>query len=157
MDFEPITGRLLAIATKPRPRAPMNAQTAASISVERGLEGDCRGRSARRQVTVLSREAWASACADLEADLPWTARRANLLVDSVPLAGAAGSRIQIGDLILEITGETRPCERMDEARPGLRAALTPDWRGGVTCRVIEGGCISVGDRVSLLPPESPRA
>ena len=31
---------------------------------------------------------------------------------------------------------------MDEAEPGLMAALKPDWRGGVCCRVIQGGEIT---------------
>ena len=57
----------------------------------------------------------------------------------------------IGDLVLEITGETDPCSRMDEARQGLRLALTPEWRGGVCCRVVTGGDIAVGDAVRLEP------
>ena len=35
---------------------------------------------------------------------------------------------------LEVTGETDPCERMEEIQPGLFQALAPGWRGGVTCR-----------------------
>jgi hypothetical protein len=38
---------------------------------------------------------------------------------------------------------------MDEAQLGLRAALKPEWRGGVSCRVVEGATIRVGDRVEL--------
>jgi len=38
---------------------------------------------------------------------------------------------------------------MDEASPGLREALEPDWRGGVCCRVLKGGLIAVGDEVTL--------
>jgi MOSC domain-containing protein YiiM len=60
----------------------------------------------------------------------------------------------IGDLILEVTGETKPCFRMEEASPGLRNALNSGWRGGVTCRVLQGGQIRVGDRASLLPMEA---
>ena len=40
---------------------------------------------------------------------------------------------------------------MDLQRQGLRAALTPDWRGGRTARVIEGGRLRVGDALTLVP------
>jgi MOSC domain-containing protein YiiM len=36
---------------------------------------------------------------------------------------------------------------MDEAAPGLQAALGPDWRGGVFTQVLTGGVIRVGDHV----------
>jgi len=36
---------------------------------------------------------------------------------------------------------------MDEAAPGLQAALRPDWRGGVFAQVMVGGVIRVGDSV----------
>ena len=49
--------------------------------------------------------------------------------------------------------ETDPCSRMDEQHAGLRDALTPDWRGGVCCRVIAGGNVAVGDEVRLAAAE----
>jgi len=36
---------------------------------------------------------------------------------------------------------------MDAQHSGLKAALTPDWRGGVSCMVAEGGQVGVGDTV----------
>jgi MOSC domain-containing protein YiiM len=57
--------------------------------------------------------------------------------------------LRIGEIILEITGECDPCSRMEEISPGLRAALTPGWRGGRLARVIHGGHIAVGDAISL--------
>ena len=37
---------------------------------------------------------------------------------------------------------------MEEAVPGLRAAMYPDWRGGAFAKVIEGGTVSVGDEIA---------
>jgi len=114
-----------------------------------GVAGDFRGRPGRRQVTVLTVPGWNEACRELGRELPWTTRRANLLVDGIPLAESAGGQLVIGSLVLEITGELDPCSRMEEAGEGLRQALEPDWRGGVTCRVIAAGEIGVGDKVCL--------
>jgi MOSC domain-containing protein YiiM len=56
---------------------------------------------------------------------------------------------------LEVTAQTTPCARMDETWPGLRRALAPDWRGGVTARVITGGAIALGDPVRVVSEVAP--
>lgn len=142
-------GRLVGIARRERKRAPMELLEHARVEEGTGVGRDFRGRPGKRQVTVLSAAGWRAACDELGQELPWTARRANLLVDGIPLAGSAGRHLIIGSLRLEITGELDPCSRMDEAAEGLRQALTPDWRGGVTCRVLAGGEIGLGNSVRL--------
>ncbi len=57
---------------------------------------------------------------------------------------APGTRLRVGDVVIEITKECRPCERMDEIRPGLRDELV--GRRGACARVIEPGVLRVGDR-----------
>lgn len=131
------------------------------VTVERGIEGDYKSlKYPRRAVTILAREDWEAALAglaDLAGPVPlaWTARRANLLVEGVRLPRAKGAILAIGEVELEVTGQTVPCARMDEAHRGLLKALGPHWRGGVTCRVVRGGVLSAGATVAILhaPPE----
>lgn len=144
-------GELLGIAIRSKSRAPMEELDSREVSSEAGLAGDFRGRAKGRNVTVLSREGWEAACADLGERLPWTTRRANLLVEGVDLAHSAGRQLRVGAVLLEITDECAPCQRMEDARSGLRAVLGRDWRAGVVCSVVEGGKLRVGDSVALEP------
>lgn len=143
--------RLLGIAVKPRRKGEISLHDEAMLNIHSGIIGDWRGKPGKRQITLMSLVDWRSACKALGVELPWQTRRANLLVDTLPLRQSTGSRIMLGEALLEVTGETDPCERMEEACPGLFEALKPDWRGGVTCRVIAGGVIRVGMEVALIP------
>lgn len=142
-------GQLAGIAYKTEKYGPMLTIPSAMVSIETGLADDYRGIPGKRQLTVMSNEAFLAACDELKASLPWTIRRANLLITGIGLENSSGQFLRIGDLVLEITGETEPCSRMDDQHQGLREALQPSWRGGVTCRVIRSGAISVGDEVLL--------
>ena len=145
-----MTGRLIGIARTPELRAPMQELSSADISVERGIEGDARGMKLQRQVTVLFREGWEAACRAIDSELPWTTRRANLYVEGMSFLRETGWRLRVGDVVLEVTQETAPCELMERAQAGLREAMTPDWRGGVCCFVVRGGEIRVGNAVERI-------
>lgn len=144
------------IATKLTRRGPMTPLAGSTVSKENGIANDCRGggRSKQRQVTVISAEQWEDALAELGARLTWYSRRAGICISGHRFGPEdIGKHLHLGDnVILQITGETTPCDRMDEIRPGLKAALTPHWRGGVTCRVIQGGTMYVSDDVRLMDP-----
>jgi len=142
-------GRLAGIARRERKRAPMQTLERAEISTESGVAHDFRGKPGPRQVTLISAAAWRAACTELKDDLPWTTRRANLLVEDIELPKTIGAVLRVGAVRLRITGEVDPCSRMEEQRQGLKAALQPDWRGGVSCTVITGGPVSLGDEVEL--------
>ncbi len=146
---EQMQGELLAIAMRDKPRVPMQELSDCAVSVEAGLQGDFRGVSPGRQVTVLTREGWQAACEAVDTDLPWTTRRANLFVRGLDLEGRVGARLKIGTVELVITDECEPCHFMDAAHEGLRKALALDWRAGVTCRVAQAGHVAIGDRVQL--------
>ncbi|MGK6319962.1 MOSC domain-containing protein [Sphingomonas sp. DT-204] len=149
-----MTGVLAGIARHAAPKAPMETLDRIEVSIEGGIAGDHRGgvkgRPYKRQVTLIERGDWQAATAEVGASIPWQERRANLLVDGFDLPQASGTRLRIGaDVVLEVTGETDPCERMDAVAPGLFAALRPDWRGGVSAFVVAGGIIVVGDPIRI--------
>ncbi len=145
-----MTGKLIGIARAKKLKGPMEELDEAIISVSNGFESDARGTKPGRQITILFALSWKTACSELGSDLPWTTRRANLFVDGITPPQEVGARLAIGNVILEITQETEPCFMMDQAKQGLREALTPDWRGGICCNVIEGGRITIGDTAAVL-------
>lgn len=150
-------GSLAGIARRGARRAPMELVVEGVIDPVFGLYGDAKGRKfAMRQITILAAEDWDAALASIAAPaLPWTARRANLLVRGLILPRARGALLRIGEACVEATGQTYPCGRMEEAYPGLLRALAPNWRGGLTCRVTQGGTVRLGDAVEVLvrPPD----
>ena len=147
-----MTGRLIGIARAPQKGGALEEIANAEISVERGIAGDARVHFPKRQITILFREGWEAACRDLGATLPWITRRANLYVEGMAVPKRIGDRLRVGVVVLEVTDETEPCHIMERAHAGLKAALTPDWRGGVTCRVVEGGTFAIGDAVETAAP-----
>jgi len=38
---------------------------------------------------------------------------------------------------------------MEALAVGLKAAMTPDWRGGACAKVVAGGHIAVGDKIRI--------
>jgi MOSC domain-containing protein YiiM len=142
--------KLIGIAYKTEKRGEMITVDAASVTQAKGVENDIFGRPGKRQVTVMSIEQWQQACNEVDKSLPWFTRRANILVEGLVFSAQdKGKQLIIGGLTLEITGETDPCKKMEIAYPGLEKALQPDWRGGVTCRVLTAANIAINDTVSL--------
>ncbi len=144
------TGMVAAIALRTSEGGPMREVGEVAASVDGGLAGDVESRP-DRGITLIDRQQWSDVTRELNApDLPWHTRRANVLVDGVRMAGLIGQTIRIGQVEVRVNAETKPCGMMDDLHPGLRAALKPDCRGGVYGRIVRGGVISVGDRVSLI-------
>lgn len=140
-------GRLEAIYLKRAHRGPMDPVQQAELVAGQGLRGSV-DRSRRRQVTLLERESWERALAELGSTADPAGRRANLLVSGLPLARTRGRVLRVGEALLLVGGELTPCERMDDVAPGLQAALRPDWRGGVFAQVLRGGTVRVGDEIA---------
>ena len=142
--------KLEAIFVYPVKRSQALAVEQVEAVLHKGLTGDHK-RSPRRQVTVLSYEAWREACAELGCELPPQARRANLVVSGGDLRAllAQGATLALGEVRLKLCEETTPCKRMDKAHPGLMQALGVDSRCGAIATVEQGGQLEVGMKIEV--------
>jgi MOSC domain-containing protein YiiM len=142
-------GTLLAIWLKRAKRGPMDSVMFAEAVAGRGLAGNAN-QGGKRQVTIIDEARWQEAQRELAVDVDPRARRANLMLRGIDLEGQRGRSLRVGPVVIRIYNETRPCEQMDEAHEGLRAALAPRWRAGAYGEVVEGGVIRLGDEAEWL-------
>ena len=129
----------------------MDPAATAVLETDRGLRGNAN-RGGRRQVTIISAERWSELMAELGVSVDPSTRRANLMVSGLDLEESRGRELRVGSALLRINGETRPCERMEEAQPGLQDAMRRRWGGGAFAEVIEGAEVRVGDAVTWHHP-----
>ncbi|WP_245723044.1 MOSC domain-containing protein [Natribacillus halophilus] len=121
----------------------------AILEKDKGIAGNAN-QGGRRQVTIIEEEIWEKMMNELGASLDPSRRRANLLISGVSLQESRGKILRIGDSSIEIYGETKPCRQMDEALPGLKDTMFPEWRGGAFGKVLSDGLIRRGDKIELL-------
>lgn len=139
-------GKLEAIWLKRMRMGPMDSVERAMLAANQGLVGNAN-QGGKRQVTIIEKEVWQRLMAEMGADLEPSARRANLMVSGIRLAHSQKRTLRIGPCRISIWGETKPCEVMDEAWPGLREAMYGNWAGGAFGVVLDDGEIVVGDVV----------
>ena len=142
---DPSSARLSGIILRPARRAAVHRVAEACVTAGRGLVGDhAQARNPYRGVTLIT-------TADIDAVAerlgraidPRTLRR-NLLLEAPGQFLRIGQRYVAGEVILLITGPCAPCGRMREVlgEPGFQAMR---GHGGMTARVIRGGCLRVGE------------
>ena len=139
-------GEIVSLWVKRAHRGPMDAVEEAQLVAGRGVVQSA-DQGGKRQITIVDEAAWLDATREVGVDVDPAKRRANVLIRGVDLEASRGRTLRLGNCTVRVYGETTPCERMEEAQPGLRAAMKPHWRGGASGEILEGGTIRIGDVV----------
>ncbi|ADH99434.1 MOSC domain-containing protein [Salisediminibacterium selenitireducens] len=148
-----MAGTVEQIWIKRMKQGPMDEAAHVTAYANSGLKGNADQRG-KRQVTILEKENWVAAMAELNGDLDPSRRRANLLVSGISLKDSRLKTLEIGNTRIQIYGETKPCEQMDAALPGLKDTLNKEWRGGVYGVILNDGEIHLGDPVTFIESQS---
>lgn len=144
--------KVLAIHLAPGTRLPVRAVDSVTAEAGTGLVGDRYHGAKHRHVTIQSKEFLDRAATDLGYDFDPGATRRNITVDAGEIPTQPGSRLQIGDVVLEVVRVAAPCRLLDDSvGPGAAAALRR--RAGSVCRLLTSGTIHVGDPVDVVLPE----
>ncbi len=140
-----MASRVDALFLKPAHGHPMSCLSSVMAIEGRGLQGDASIGRNRRQILLIEGETL-----DGLGLKPGDVRE-NIVVRDFPLSGlTAGTILRAGEVLLEITGDCTPCDRMDGVRPGLQAEIR--GRRGLLAKAVTGGRIHVGDPVESVPP-----
>lgn len=142
-------GTVERIWIKRMKQGPMDEVHRVTAHANQGLAGNADQRG-KRQVTILEKENWLAAMDELNGDLDPSRRRANVLVSGISLKDSRLRTLKIGNTRIHIYGETKPCEQMEAALPGLKHTLDSDWRGGVYGVILDDGEIGLGDPVTFI-------
>ena len=135
--------KVIHLQIKPARSAPMQPVSMVEAVAEQGLRNDAQFGRSHRQVLIIERETLE------EFGLPIGDVRENITVEGIKLSGLpAGTRMQAGRALLEVTMDCTPCKFIEAKRPGLRDQLV--GRRGTLFKVIEGGEIKLGDKVRIV-------
>lgn len=117
----------------------------------KGLIGDrYKGRSGKRDVSIIQAEHLDVVAKLLgKSSIDPALTRRNIVVSGLNLISLKGKIIQIGTAHLEVTGPCAPCSKM-EARLGPGGYNAMRGHGGITCRIVKSGTISVGDTLEII-------
>lgn len=122
---------------------------AAEFVPEWGIEGDAHAGKWHRQVSLLSHDK-IEAFRARGAEVVDGAFGENLVVEGVDFASLpVGTRFRCGSVLLELTQIGKECHQGCAIFQKMGECIMPTQ--GVFSRVLEGGTISVGDELTVLP------
>ncbi|MEO8005405.1 MAG: MOSC domain-containing protein [Betaproteobacteria bacterium] len=146
----PHAGKLEWIGIRPKRRTALTPLLEVEAIAGEGLAGDhyASKSNGKRQVTLIQAEHLDVVAKMLgKAEVFAPDLRRNLLVSGINLYALRNRQFKVGDVVLEGSGPCEPCSRMEEVL-GEGAYNAMRGHGGITARIIKGGVLRVGDRIS---------
>lgn len=145
MALSRTTGTIVSVQRCPGHRQPMEPLAAATFIADQGIVGDRHAIAGkRRQVLLIESETLD------QVGITIGRVKENVTTSGINLmAQPDGRRLRLGaEVILELTGECEPCERLDEIWSGLREVMY--HQRGMLARVIAGGEVRPGDPITVI-------
>ncbi|HIY12927.1 MAG TPA: MOSC domain-containing protein [Candidatus Agathobaculum merdipullorum] len=146
-------GKVLAVCTSAVRGVQKEDRGAALFVANHGLDGDAHAGDWHRQVSLLSADEIAAFNAR-GADVAPGAFGENLVVEGIDFRTLpVGTLLRCGDVLLEVTQIGKACHHHCAIFHKMGDCIMP--REGIFARVLEGGCIAVGDEMTVQPRETP--
>lgn len=120
-----------------------------------GIIGDYRSEKFQtRQITLIETETIEAMSRELGYDIPAGASRRQILVKDINLDELVNQNLRLGQIIVRVEDKCNPCNNIErKIGPGAKKAM--NGKGGICCRIIEGGEIYVGDKITVEDPSHP--
>lgn len=113
-----------------------------------GVQGDkFYNKDVSRSILITSTHSY-NLIKEYEIDMPFGYLGENILIDTNPYDLEMGTRLKIGSAILELSNSCTICNHLSVIDKRIPALLKNDR--GVFAKVVQDGCISKGDAVSIL-------
>lgn len=153
-------GTVERIHVAPEAGGEMEPRESVEAVAGRGLRGDRyfdeagtfsdSGRDVARDVTLIAAESLSAVERDYGVALEPGVHRRNVTVSGVALDHHVDDRVRVGDAVVAGSELCEPCSYLERKleREGVQDALV--HRGGLRCRIVEGGEIGVGDPVEVV-------
>lgn len=144
-------GRVELITIRPERRStPLIVDEVLAVA-QIGLEGDhYASKEGKRQVTLIAQEHLNAAASMLgKGQIDPLLTRRNIVISGVNLLALKGKQFQLGEAILEYTGECHPCSRMEE-NYGTGGYNAMRGHGGITCKILKTGRVALGDPLKVV-------
>ncbi len=114
-----------------------------------GIEGDYRSRKYQiGQITLIETEVMERVSQELGYEIPDGTSRRQVMVKGISLNKLIGQNLRLGSVLVRVEDKCNPCNNMEtKIGPGAKEAM--NGKGGIRCRIIEGGKLRVGDTITV--------
>jgi MOSC domain-containing protein YiiM len=142
-----MTGKVVAVNVSERKGTRKNNIGKVKVLKNFGLEGDAHAGNWHRQVSLLAQES-IDKMRSLGLVLFPGDFAENITTSGIDLLALdVGTKIKIGNVVLEITQKGKECHLGCEIRKLVGDCIMP--KEGVFAKVVEGGEIQVGDQIEV--------